>query len=144
MFKKHLLILFLVTSVTASSGQINLAGRYETSFETLELKCDSSFIMIAIPYNDTITFFGRWFFGQNKLKLSFDSSSPQRYTEQMASITLNMRNGFLYPPKITRAEYRKLKHAAKKEYHPRKEKPYFEYKKGNIEKLEKVAPIQCA
>jgi len=134
----YLLIFFLSTF-----GQNELAGRYEDQFNKMELKCNGSFISNFCNLNDTVLIFGRWSKVKNNVHLALDSSSPKNFKEQKQVLILNVKDSFLYPSKVTRSEYRKVKHAAKNEYHPRRVEPYSEYKKSNLRKLKKVTSLQC-
>jgi hypothetical protein len=136
MFSKITCLNFLSFALSIwGYGQSKFAGIYEGTFTRVDLKCDGMFSARFFPSTDTITIFGKWSQEEKKLRLSVDSSQPKSFGEQRRIIKLKIKDNFLYPSQITRSEYRDLKRAAKSEYHPRKVKPYSEYKKMNVERL---------
>jgi hypothetical protein len=124
-------------------GQKSMAGIYENHLNNLILECDSSFHGNYIRSKDTITGAGRWTIQKNKLILHTDSVWSKDYKARNIVSDLIIKDSILCYPKLARSVYHKIKRAGKEEYHPRKVKPFSEYKKLYDVKFKRTVIFDC-
>jgi hypothetical protein len=112
--QKELFILCLVLVSNSGYSQKDLSGQYQTNFptygmfgETLDLKCDSTFILNFrgdLQNNNT---YGKWTMNKKHLILTVDTclTKTKRYS---GLITFNIVGNKLYRERLTKKNYLEL------------------------------------
>lgn len=117
---RPLILLLLIFFFSKTNAQ-SIPGKYTTNFptlgmyaETIELNCDSTFLLSFDRHVLTETYTGKWLVKADKLYLQIDTSHTVYKRYQGGVLVLIIKNEKIYHQKISKNEYKKLNATVRK------------------------------